>query len=168
MRVVSKIPEIISDQFALEQYWTSVFPISASVLSYVKKIVSEDLVILFSGSPNLPIEGICIEPNMFSHLDINWKNNTIFVNPTNQLLLQYVIKKQKSKQLLILNSNIFLQYRSWIDIQKDINVFAKLVEQVIVTIPVNRFDFNRLQFTDTEIAAKLGGIIVEDTIVICQ
>jgi hypothetical protein len=168
MQIVSKIPENISKQFALEQYWTGVFPISADVLDYVKKIISKDTIVLFSGSPNLSIEGVCIEPSMFSHLSIKWKNNTIFVDPKNQSLLHYVIKKQKSKQLLILNSNIFLQYRSWIDIQKDINVFTNIVNQVIVTIPVNRFDFNRLQFSNTEIATKLGGVIVEDTIVVCQ
>ena len=169
MRIISEIPSNVTKDYAIEQYWSTVFALSPGVLDYVNKLIdNQDSVILYSCSPQLPFDATYIEPTVFSGLPVQWHSKTLFVEPKNKVLVNYTIKKLKPKNLLILNSNIFIRYRLWLDILHDVQNFKKIAERVIVTMPMSRFDFNRLKFTEQEIAAKLGGIIVEDTIVICQ
>ncbi|MCX6274115.1 MAG: hypothetical protein NTV09_02785, partial [Bacteroidetes bacterium] len=59
---------------------------------------------------------------------------------------------------LAANSNLVKNQNSEIEI-----FFKKIAERVIVTMPISRFDFNRLKFTTEEIALKLNGVLLNDT-----
>jgi hypothetical protein len=105
---------------------------------------------------------------MFSHIDVNWKPNTIFVDSSHSDLLDYTIKKLSPTNLLILNSTFFIRYRPWQDISRDIKRLKKLTKKITVTLPLCRFDYNRLKYTAMDIADLLEGVLVDDTVVVCQ
>lgn len=169
MRVLTEIPNVLANSdYAIDEYWSSVFPVTDNVLNCVSKYIVGNTVGLFSGSPRLYFDATYIEPSVFSALSVEWHNNTIFVDPKNKKLLNYTIKKLNPGTLLILNSNLFIRYRLWSDILQDIQDFKKLAARVVVTLPILRFDFNRLKFTEQEITSKLGGTLLDDTVIICQ
>lgn len=169
MRILSKIPSALSENHALEQYWTSVFPLSNIVTEYVTGLIDhQNTLILYSGGPRLSFDATYIEPAVFSNLPINWHQKTLFIDTENKKLIEYTIKKLKPKNLLILNSNIFIKYRLWTDILSDMQTFKKLSEKVIVTMPILRFDFNRLKFTEQQITSKMNGVLLDETVIVCQ
>jgi hypothetical protein len=170
MRVLTEIPSVLANSdYAIDEYWSSVFPISADVLNYVGgRITGNNTVGLFSGSPKLRFDATYIEPFVFSTLPVTWHKNTIFADPKNKKLLNYTIKKLNPDTLLILNSNLFIRYRVWSDILQEIHDLKKLAARVVVTVPMLRFDFNRLKFTEQEITSKLGGILLDNTVIVCQ
>lgn len=170
MKILSEIPpNIVNNEYALEQYWSNIFPLSTEVFEYVNElVVGDNNVVLYSGGPRLKFNATYIEPVGFSHLSIDWPQQTLFVDHHNKVIVNYTIKKLNPKNLIILNANLFIRYRLWSDILQDIQDFKKIAERVIVTIPISRFDFNRLKFTTEEIALKLSGVLMNDMIVICQ
>jgi hypothetical protein len=50
----------------------------------------------------------------------------------------------------------------------DIDHFNTLVEHTIVTIPLTRFDFNRLKQSENDIATLMRADILDRTLVICR
>jgi hypothetical protein len=92
----------------------------------------------------------------------------MFVDPSAPDLVCYAIKKIKPNNLLIINSAVFIGYRNWQDIKQDLDNFKQFVDQIIVTIPLIRLDFNRLKYTNLQIASLLNGVVVDDTVVICR
>jgi hypothetical protein len=169
MKILSEIPPVISEEFALEQYWSSVFPLSLKVIDYVTDLInSESTVVLYSGGPRLNYDAIYIEPAIFSTLPVAWNQKTLFLDPKNKILLNYTIRKLNPKNLLILNSNIFIRYRLWNEILLDIQNYKNMAEKVIVSMPVNRFDFNRLKFSIKDITKELNGQIIDNTIILCH
>lgn len=169
MQILSEIPTIVSDSHALDQYWSNTFPLSVGVINQVNELIIGDrTVVMYSGSPRLQFDATYIESPVFANLPIAWHQKTLFIDHKNKNLINYVIKKLQPSTLLILNANNFIRYRLWSDILHDIQAFKKISNQVIVTMPIDRFDFNRLRFTEEEIVLKLNGILVDRTVVICQ
>lgn len=169
MRIISEIPLDVTKDYAIDQYWSNVFPLPPAVTDYVGQLIdNQDAVVLYSGSPRLTFNATYIEPTVFSTLPVQWHQQTLFVEPKNKILVNYTLKKLKPKNLLILNSNIFIRYRLWSDVLHDICDFKNIAERVIVTMPILRFDFNRLKFTEQEITSKLGGTLIDETVIVCQ
>lgn len=169
MQIISKIPASIDKKYALEHFWTGVFPLPKTVADYVAGLIdNESTVVLYSGSPCLSYNAIYIESAIFSTLPVSWHPNTLFIDPKNKSLLNYTIKKLNVKNLLILNSNIFIRYRVWNEIFNDIQNYKKIAERVIISMPIHRFDYNRFKFSEESIAKELGGILLDDTVIICQ
>lgn len=171
MKILAKISSDISSNLihAQQQYESNLYDISDTVLQYVTtQLVTGSTLVAFSGGPRLNFLANYIEPKMFSHIDVDWQPNTIFVDPSQCDLLHYVIKKLAPTNLLILHSTIFMQYRPWQEIYKDITHLKNFTEKIIVTLPLCRFDYNRLKYSATDVADLLGGVIVDDTVVVCQ
>jgi hypothetical protein len=105
---------------------------------------------------------------MFKHTDINWSSNTLFIDPSKQNLLDYTLKKINPTNLLVLNSATIINYKTWGEMKEVVNHMSQFTPNLIVSIPTQRLDFNRLKYSNTNIAELLGGTIVEDTIIICQ
>ena len=169
MKILSEIPSVITEEFASDQYWSSVFPLSPGTVDCVDKLINgESTVVLYSGSPRLNYDAVYIEPVIFSTLPVTWQQKTLFIDPKNKILLNYTIKKLNPKNLLVLNSNIFIRYRMWDEILLDVQNYKKIAEKVIISMPIHRFDFNRLKFSVDDIAKKLNGQIIDDTVILCH
>ncbi len=166
MKILSDIPP--NDTFLAEQYESTLYSLPNSVLEYVKSLLNPgQTVVLFSGSSRLNFDALYMESNFFSKSSVKWHPETIFVDPKSNTAIEYAIKKLNVENLLILNSTLFIKYRSWKKIFDDIQNYKKISKKVIVTLPINRFDFNRLKYSVNDIAKMLNGIVLDDTI-ICQ
>jgi hypothetical protein len=169
MKVLSQIPCSIDQQWARAQFDTCLYPISLLVLQQVSNLMlSGTCAVLFSGGHRLHFDATYIEPKQYQQTSVPWKPRTVFVDPSQQDLLFLVLRKMKTTNLLIINTNIFLRYRHWQSISDDITQFRTMVDRVIVTIPSQRFDYNRLRYDLPTIAQKLQGRVVDNTIIVCQ
>jgi len=168
MSVLSKI-NIVDPDFIADQYRSGLYDISDDVVFQVKsKLVPGTTVVLTSGSFRFDIDAVYLEPKYLSQCRLNWHQNTIFVNHENHTLLEYTLKKINPANILVLNTAIFIQYRNWTSIDADIKRLKQFTSQIIVTIPIDRFDFNRLKYTNQSIAEKLNATIVKDTLLVCH
>lgn len=171
MKILTKIHNEVSSnpKHAKEQYEINLYAIPSRVLSYVSdNMTPGPTTVLFSGGPRLNFSATYIEPKMFSHCDIDWKPDTVFADPSQTDVLDYVIQKLAPANLLILHTAIFMKYRPWQEIDQDIKKYRNFAGKVIATLPLTRFEFHRLKYSSTDIANLLGGVIVDDTVVVCQ
>ena len=169
MKILTKIPNTVSQDYATEQFNMCLYSLSDNVLTEVTcNLLPGPTVCLFSGGHRLPFASKYLEPKMFSHAEVKWQPQTIFVDPSNTDLLFYSLKKIAATNILILNTNIFIQYRTWQQISKDLDVYKKYTSRVIASLPIERFDFNRLKYTAQDITALLGGVLIDNTVIICR
>jgi len=169
MKILTKIPNSVSQDYATEQFNMCLYALSDNVLTEVtRNLLPGPTVCLFSGGHRLPFVSKYIEPKMFSHTKVKWQPQTLFVDPSNTDLLFYTLKKISASNILILNTSIFIQYRTWQQISKDLDIYKKYTNRVIASLPIERFDFNRLKYTAQDITALLGGVLIDDTVIICR
>lgn len=171
MKILTKIDSNISldPDHAKEQYNFNLYQLLPAVLDSVRaNVIPGSTVVLFSGSPRFDFDATYIEPKMFSQCDIAWKPNTIFIDPSQTEMLDFTLKKLAPTNLLILHSVVFMQYRQWHEIHSDIKKYKNFAERVIVSLPLDRFEFHRLKYTSQDIAKLLGGSVIEDSVVVCQ
>ena len=171
MKILSKIhSEISSDpKHAKEQYEINLYTMPSTVLNYVSDHMdSGSTAVLFSGGPRLNFSATYIEPKMFSHCNADWKPDTIFADPSQTDMLDYIIQKLAPTNLLILHTAVFMRYRQWQEIDADIKKYKTFAKKIIVTLPLSRFEFHRLKYSSADIAGLLGGVMVDDTVVVCQ
>jgi hypothetical protein len=169
MKILAKIPNTTNPEYLNEQLLSTLYPLSDNIVKYINsQLGTGNTVVLFSGGFCLPWVATYIEAKMFQLADVKWKPNTLFVDPSQSELKNHVIKCLKPQNLLILNTNIFLKYRPWHEIDKDIDYFKTTAGKVIVTAPLTRIDFNRLQFSNQDIASMMKATILEDTLIICR
>jgi len=168
MSILSKI-NIVDSDHVKDQYCSSLYKISNDIVNLVKlKLLAGTTVVLNSGSFRFDIDAIYLEPKYLAQHDLTWHQNTLFINYENNMLLEYTLNKINPTNIVILNSEIFIQYRSWSDIDTEIKKLKQFTTQIIVTVPKHRFDFNRLRYTYETIAEKLNATIVENTLLICH
>lgn len=171
MKILTKIHSEISSnpEHAKAQYEINLYAIPSTVLSCVyNNMMPGSTAVLFSGGPRLDISATYIEPKMFSHCNIDWKPDTIFASSSQPDMLDYVIQKLAPTNFLILHSAFFTRYRPWQEIAADIKKYKTFAKKVIVTLPLFSFEFHRLKYSSVDIANLLGGVVVDDTVIICQ
>lgn len=169
MNVLTEIPSLSSDEFVVDQYKSTLYPIPESVIEYVtKRLLPGNTVVLFSGEHRFNINATYIEPKFLLSMTRSSKNSKIiFADQHNTKLLYYTLDKLQIKNLLVLNNGHFIRYRDYQEIIVDMNNLKKYTDQLIVTLPLIRFDFNRLKYSNEEIAVNLGGTVLEETVVVC-
>jgi hypothetical protein len=170
MKVLSEIPVLADQEYIVDQWLSSLYPISNNLMTWVQsKMQPGNTVVLFSGQHRFEFDATYIEPNFLSNTKhLNQSKKIIFANQNNPITLNYALKKLKIKNLLVINTAHFIGYRHWEEIAVDIKELKKYTEQVIITLPIERFDFNRLKYSNEQIAKALNGDIIDSTVVICQ
>jgi hypothetical protein len=169
MKILSSVPNTVNPEFVSEQLEYTLYPLSPTILKKVNDLIDgSSTLILFSGNYRLPWSSVYVEAKMFELAAVPWKPNTIFVDPSQPQLIDCIIKHHRPQKLVILNSNIFLQYGSWTSIMSNIDHYNTLVESTIVTIPLTRFDFNRLKYSNSDIANLMRADILDETLIICR
>jgi hypothetical protein len=169
MKILTKIPKVVSRNYATEQFQSGLYPLPISVTKEIEnKLLPGSTTVLFSGGHRLEFDATYIEPKMFAHANVKWQPRTLFVDPANSKLLFYSIQKLSPANLLILNTSVCIQYQTWEKISTDIDIYKKYASQVIASLPIERFDFNRLKYSAQDIAELLQGTLVDNTVVICR
>jgi hypothetical protein len=170
MQILSEILPLRRKEFIVDQYKSTLYPIPQAVLDYVtNQLLPGNTVVLFSGEHRFNLDATYIEPKFLLPLTTSTRNTKIiFADPGNTELLAYTLAKLQIKNLLLLSNATFIRYRNWQEIKNDIDYLKKYTKQLIVTLPITRFDFNRLKYSNNDIAVKLGGVLQEDTVIICQ
>jgi hypothetical protein len=168
MQILSESIPITDQKILIDQYQYSLYPIADSVINRVSdNLLPGKTVVLFSGHDRFNFDAVYIEPTFLSTIEhLKQNSKIVFANQSDTTLLNYILKKMRITNLLVLNSASFMQYRSWQEIKNNIDQLKKFADQVIVTLPLNRFDFNRLKYSYNDIAAKLGGVVLDNTVVV--
>jgi hypothetical protein len=170
MQVLDKIPEVIDHPFIFDQWHFSLYPVPKTVLDWVNNnLLTGNTVVLFSGEHRFNFDATYIEPNFLSSVNKPRRNSkVIFANQNNQITLNYTLKKLNVTNLLLLNTAHFILYRPWQKILSDIDDLKQFCERIIVTIPVTRFDFNRLKYSHHDIANLMNGMYLDHTVIVCR
>jgi len=170
MQILSET-QIVTDQaYVFDQWQSSLYPVPDSVIDWVSNhLLDGQTVVLFSGEHRFDFDATYIEPNLLSNIKKQYRHpNVIFADQNKPVTLNYALKKLNIKNLLLLNTAHFIRYRHWEEILVDIQHLKQYSDRIIVTMPILRFDFNRLKYSNQDIATKLGGVLLDDTVVICQ
>ena len=169
MQILNNVPSNTNIKYVKEQCLCNVYPVSDTITDNIKnKLLPGVSVILFSGGYRLDFDGIYIEPKMFKQAELPWQQGTIFIDPDDQHLLEYTLKKLNISNLIIVHSTVFVKYRKLDVICQHIAHLKGFAKQVVVSIPINRMDFNRLRYSNKDIANNINATLVEDGIIICQ
>jgi len=169
MKILHQIDSYIDDDYLLDHYLSLLYPMSDNAKNHVQSLIDgKSCGILFSGGFRFNYSATYIEPKMYKSLAINWQPNTMFVEPENKNVLQYLLKKLKLQNLLFLNNSIFIKYQSWQQILQHIDEYKNYAEQIIVALPVHRFDYNRLKYSVNDITNLMNGMLIDDTIIVCR
>lgn len=167
MKILDEIPNLL--EFTNDQAEKLFFPLNESLIRHLQPIVNQNNnAILFSGNFRLPYNCLYIEEKMLSTTTLKWRKDTFFIDQSNELLLNYILKKHKCDCITILHSNTFVNYQNYENLKSKILNLKRLVGKIIVTLPIYSLDFNRLKYSYNDIADKLEGYIFEDSFVICQ
>jgi hypothetical protein len=81
-----------------------------------------------------------------------------------QLSLPYILHKYKARYSIFKEGDILKNPY----VQHDIENNKTFSKKIIVTLPLSRFEFHRLKYSAADIANLLGGVIVDDAVVVCQ
>lgn len=169
MQILNSVPFIINPAYAKDQCLHNVYQVSETITNSIKNsFLPGNTVILFSGGFRLDFDGTYIEPKIFKEADLPWQKNTIFIDSDNQQVLEYTLKKLNISNLAIVHSTVFLKYRTLDKIYQDIVRLSNFSKKVLVSMPTTRMDFNRLKYSNQDIADKFNGTLIEDSIIICQ
>lgn len=167
MKILDQVPELLD--FTDDQAEKLFFPLNNLLIDHLhSKLNQNNNAILFSGNFRLPYNCLYLEEKMLSHTTLKWRQDTIFVDQSNESLIKYILKKHNCDCIAILHSNTFVGYQNYKNILLKIKKLKELVNQVIVTLPIHSLDFNRLKYSYYDIANKLEGYIFDDSFVICQ
>lgn len=169
MQIIDHVPNQINAQYLREQYAVNLYAVSSVLLDSVKShTIPGKIVCLFSGAERVPGADVYIEPAMFKDSRQDWPGQTIFVDPSRTDLLNLTLTRSKIDNLLIINSVWFSQYQHWTVIKNRVLEFQSYARKLIVTIPLDRFDWNRLRYSTAQIAATMGAEIIENSLLICR
>jgi hypothetical protein len=147
---------------------SGVYPISNNIVEYVKSsLLTGRTAVLFSGVWRFDLDAVYIENKNFKSL--NWThsyNQVYFVNVSKTELIGKFLQKNKIVNVLILHSAEWCQYRHIEQITQSAECYLDIAQQIIITVPNIRTDFNRLKYSCQDIAQKYSAEYIEDSFII--
>ncbi len=149
------------------RFLASVYPINNNILSCIKNcLLPGSTVVICSGGWRLNLDAIYIESKVFQSTTLPCPSQTYFTDLGNKNLLSCVLDKMQPTNILFVHSGFFTSYRKIQNIIQDINWYAQYGKQVVMSSPTNKFDFNRLTTTLSQLAQDLGGFSIDDSIIV--
>ena len=171
MKVVEKYSDasfVDNKEFVTRRFQKSMYPISSTVIEHVRsKLCSGKTAVLFSGSWRFDFDAIYLEADFFKNNTISLNESTYFVDPNNTTLFNKAMHDINALNILILHSGVFCNYQSIQTILDKMKSYQQFYpKQIILSIPQERVNFNRLKYSANDIAQQYQAEILDDSFVI--
>ena len=161
-----------------QRFQASIYHISNNIIECVRATLQTgNTAVLFSGSWRFNFDATYLEAKFFEDTTISLKENTYFVEPigldirpscvADEELHDKIMHNINAANVLILHSALFCNYQSMdtiIDRMKRYQRFHP--KQVILSVPHERVNFNRLKYSANDIAQQYQTEIVDGSFVI--
>jgi len=161
-----------------QQFQTSIYHISNNVIEFVQsRLHAGNTAVLFSGGWRFDFDATYLEAKFFEDTAISLKENTYFVEPivldirpssvADAELHDKVMYNTNAANILILHSALFCNYQSMdtiIDRMKRYQQFHP--KQIMLSVPHERVNFNRLKYSVNDIAQQYQADVVDNSFVI--
>ena len=148
-------------------------PIPDTVLDHVKKLLqSGPTVCMFSGSWRLSLAATYLELRQLKHSQITFHSQTLFVNPDEAKLFELTLNRLCPVNLLILHNDWWTGHLPVDQLIKNLDGLCKHIRaqqgQVICSLPLIHLNFNKLKYSNHDIAMKFDGTIVDDSMILVR
>ena len=181
MKIIEKYSDgnfLNSAEVRTQQFQTSVYNISTSLVEFVQsKLHAGTTAVLFSGHWRFNFDATYLEAKFFKDTKITAKEKTYFVEPIglgirpNHIadveLHDKIMHDTNATNILILHSALFCNYQSIdiiIDRMKSYQQFHP--KQIVLSVPYQRVNFNRLKYTAADIAQQHQLHLVQDSFIV--
>ena len=127
---------------------------------------------MFSGSWRLSLPAIYLELRQFKHSQITFHPQTLFVNPDETKLFELTLNRLRLVNLLILHNDWWTGHLPVDQLIKNLDDLCKHVQdqqgQVVCSLPLIHLNFNKLKYSNHDIAVKFDGTIVDDSMILVR
>lgn len=143
-----------------------VYPVSDQVLDYVRNVCDhQDITWLFSGSWRLSFPSRYIELRCFRHAQVPWHTNTLFVEPEESAIYDYILRRSQMKTCVILHSDYWIAHRPIDLLMKDLHELSQVSQQTILTVPIRHTNFNKLKYSTQDICKIYNAVVIDDSFI---
>jgi len=167
MSIINSYKDILDSPLILaERAHYMLYHVSEELHEIIKEDISQDCLMLFSGSWKWNLDIQYMEHSILESGDLNFHKNTLFIDP-NSDIFEYAVRKIKPKTLAVVHSGLFFSYRKISDIMEDLGRLKGISGgNVLATVPQERVDFNRLTTPIEQLAKSIGASLVGNDLVI--
>lgn len=148
-------------------------PVPDAVLDHVRKIlVPGPTVCMFSGSWRLALADTYLELRQFKHSQLSFHPRTLFVNPAETTLFELTLNRLSPANLLIIHNDWWTAHHPVDQLIENLDNLCQYVRaqqgQVVCSLPLIHLNFNKLKYSNHDIALQFNGSIVHDSMVLVR
>lgn len=148
-------------------------PIPDAVLDHVKKILLPGLTVcVFSGSWRLALADTYLELRLFKHSQLSFHPHTLFVDADETKLFELTLTRLAPRNLLILHNDWWTGHHPMDKLVDNLDRLCKHVRaqegQVVCSLPLIHLNFNKLKYSNNDIALQFNGTIVHDSMILVR
>lgn len=153
-----------------QRFEKSVYNISTEIVNYIESLLlSGPTVVMFSGAWRFALDAVYIESNIFKNHTLALPSKTYFLDPQHTVLIDKIMHSIKPTNIAFLHSGFFCNYQSLSTIIDNLNHYWKYQpKQILLSVPQNRIEFNRLKFSVDDIAQQYQTQVIEDSFILQQ
>ena len=171
MKVIKNYNEAVlvdSSDCVNQRFEKSVYDISSAVVDCVESLLLPGAtVVMFSGAWRFALDAFYIESNTFKNHTLSLPKKTYYLDSENAKLIDKILHSLKPVNIAFLHSGFFCNYQSLNTIINNVNQYCVCQpKQILLSIPHNRVDFNRLKFSVDDIAQQYQTKIIEDSFIL--
>jgi len=171
MKVIKNYSEAVlvdSPNSVNQRFEKSVYDIPSAVVDCVESLLLPGAtVVMFSGAWRFKLDAFYIESNTFKNHTLALPEKTYFLDSENTALVNKIIHSIKPTNIAFLHSGFFCNYQSLNTIIDNMNQYRVYQpKQILLSIPQNRIDFNRLKFSVDDIVMQYQTKLIEDSFIL--
>ena len=173
MKVIKNYNEAVlvdSSDCVNQRFEKSVYDMPSAVVDYIESLLLPGAtVVMFSGGWRFAFDAIYMESNAFKNHTLALPKKTYYLDLENTELTDKIMHSIGPINIAFLHSGFFCNYQSLNTIIHNINQYRVYQpKQILLSVPQNRVDFNRLRFSVDDIAQQYQTKIIEDSFIIQQ
>jgi hypothetical protein len=148
-------------------------PIPDAVLDHVQKLLLPGpTVCMFSGSWRLQLAATYLELRQFKNSKLAFHPRTLFVNLDETKLFHLTLSCLSPANLLILHNDWWTGHHPVDNLVTKLDNLCQYVQgqqgQVICSLPLVHLNFNKLKYSNNDIALRFDGTIVHDSMILVR
>lgn len=146
------------------------YPVDQSLLGKIDSMLLDGpTTYLFSGSWRLMSDNATyVELKVYKNSNLPFHHKTIFLEPNEDTLYRYVLKKLNSSNIVILHSDYWVAHLPVETLLNNIDDLRQYANQVICTLPIRHLNFNKLKLTIDDVCKLTGGVMYGNSIIITR
>lgn len=145
-------------------------PVVPKVLDYVKTLLQQPVLVIHSGSWNLDIDAIYLEPVHHRPLHLDFHKNTKFIDHPFDPKIKKLLGQNPVNQVLFLHSPLtkYLTIQELTDFLDGFKYLTANRGTIIAVVNLLFLNFNRLNNTYRTMFDQLNATKIENDLIVCR